>query len=322
METSTTALLNLALNTRNGNGQKPTVALVQADREAFETSWVHNGALRYSHMVNFDKEPVADRAAQIRRELRSGFRAAFSFQQWKGPGGIDSAAIYLTGGKDANDLLAETKNGPDFAVSPFPVTRIASHLSLTDSKPSQTVVPVIGLALRGIQKVPYTINLLPLNLRKKTKKIGIYLAIILFFIVVGLSVAWGFSSVVKKRLVLHRIEQEIDALKSEVAEIQAIQADTKAVEEMMTCIVEAGKEDVSHLDILKELSTILPSSVWLTNMRYRKGSLQLSGYAQSASDLIAILDGSPLFHESEFTAPITRGRDGESFKITTQVEKK
>ena len=322
MEVTTTALLNLAISTQNGNGHKPTMALVQVDRDVFETAWVHNGALRYSHMATFDKEDVSGRAAQIRREVRSGFRAAFAFQQWKGPGGIDSSAIYLTGGKDAGELLAEVKGGPDFTISPFPLTRIGSHVTLPDSSLSQTIVPVIGLALRGIQKVPYAINLLPQNLRKKTKKIGMYLSMFLFFVVMGLTVAWGFSSVVKKRLVLHNIEQEIDALKSEVSAIQAIQAEAQTTQEMMACIVRAGEEEVSHLDILKELTTIVPTSVWLTNMRYRKGSLQLSGYAQSASDLIAILDGSSLFHESEFTAPITRGREGESFKITTNVEKK
>lgn len=322
MEVSTTSLLNLAFSTRNGNGHKPTVALVQLDKDAFETAWVHKGTLCYSHLATFDKEDVSARAAQIRREVRSGFRAAFSFQQWKGPDGIGSSAIYLTGGKEAGELLSAVKDGPDFTLSPFPVSQVSTHITLPESSIPQTVVPAVGLALRGIQKVPYAINLIPQILRKKTKKVGLYLSIFLFFVVIGLTVAWGFSSVVKKRLVLHSIEQQIDALKSEVAEIQALHAETQAVEDMMACIVQAGEEGVSHLDILKELSTIVPSSVWLTNLRYRKGSLQLSGYAESASDLIAILDGSSVFHESEFTAPITRGREGESFKITTHVEKK
>jgi general secretion pathway protein L len=79
--------------------------------------------------------------------------------------------------------------------------------------------------------------------------------------------------------------------------------------------------ELSKLAILKELSNILPSSVWLTDCRYHKQELRLSGYAASASDLISILDGSPLFTASEFTAPITRTREGqESFKIETSIE--
>jgi general secretion pathway protein L len=321
MEVSTTALINLAFAKKNGNGSKNTVALVQVGRDDFETAWLHSGELRYSHVTKFDGEGETSRAAQIRREIRSGFRAAFAFQQWKGPGGIGSSLIYITGEKDLDEILAKIKGESDLSVSAFPAELVDIQGGLTTSSIPQAALPVVGLALRGMMKVPYTINLLPQNLRRKSKKGGIYLSIILFIVVAALSVTWGASSIVKKRLVLHKIEREIEALKHEVAAVQAIQEEAQSVEEMMACIVNATDRKMGNLMILKELSTLIPPSVWLTNLRYHKGEVQLSGYAESASNLIAILDGSPLFHASEFAAPITRDRQGrESFKIKTKIE--
>ncbi len=323
MEVNTTALLNLAFSKKNGNGAKNAVALVQVGKRDFETTWVHDGVLRYSHVSAFSEQGEAGRSAQVLREIRSGFRAAFSFQQCNGQGGMNSAEIYLIGEADADELVTEMKSTPDVTVSTFPMNLLTRHVSLPASSVPQAAAPVIGLALRGLKKVPYTINLLPRNLRRKTKKTGIYFSIIIFFVVIMLTVAWSLSSVVKNRLVLHKIEQEIAALKHEVQAIQEIQAEAESAEKMMAGIEMAEGREASNLTVLKELSTIVPPTVWLTNLRYHKSSLQLSGYAESSSDLIAILDGSPLFDSSEFTAPITRDRQGaESFKIKTTIEKK
>ncbi|MBW1679456.1 MAG: PilN domain-containing protein, partial [Deltaproteobacteria bacterium] len=132
---------------------------------------------------------------------------------------------------------------------------------------------------------------------------------------------WGVSTIVKERLELRKIEKEVAALKNEVIFIQNIQQEAQNITEEIESLNRIRKSRFSKLKIMKELSNIFPASVWLTNFRYYKKELQLSGFAASASDLIAILDRSPLFHASEFTAPITRDRKGkESFKIKTRIE--
>ena len=56
--------------------------------------------------------------------------------------------------------------------------------------------------------------------------------------------------------------------------------------------------------------------------------MEISGFADSASDLISLLDKSPLFEKVEFLAPVTKERDRriggdkekERFKIKLRLE--
>jgi len=322
IEMSSSSLFNLFWLGENGNNSKAPVALLDIGKQSFEFNLVRGKSLCYSRVVDFDSKAEKDQAQQIKKEVRTGFRAAFCFQGGKVEEEMNSSRVSLTGGGVNDDLIAHLSKTLKMNLETLPTEAIASRLNLSESFPL-SFASGIGLALRGIKRVPWNINLLPQPLRKKTRKIGLYLSFFLVFTVLVLSLAWGLSTVLKERLELRNIEREIAALKNEVISIQTIQQETQKISEKMESLKMMRKSEFSMLEILKELSNILPYSVWLTNFRYYKKELELSGYAASASDLIAILDGSPLFYASEFTAPITRDRKGqERFKIKTNLEKR
>jgi general secretion pathway protein L len=87
--------------------------------------------------------------------------------------------------------------------------------------------------------------------------------------------------------------------------------------------------EISKIDVLEELTKIFPDTVWIWNFKYNGKEVELSGFADSASDLISLLDRSPLFEKVEFMAPVTKERqmrpDGENkekerFKIKMKLE--
>ena len=86
--------------------------------------------------------------------------------------------------------------------------------------------------------------------------------------------------------------------------------------------------EVSKIEILKELTQLLPSTVWIWNLKYTGKEMEISGFADSASDLIPLLDKSPLFEKVEFLAPVTKERERkmgvdkekERFKIKMRLE--
>ncbi len=80
--------------------------------------------------------------------------------------------------------------------------------------------------------------------------------------------------------------------------------------------------------VLKELSEVLPSTVWIWNLKFKSRDIEINGFANSASDLIAILDKSPYFEKVEFTSPVTKERrlfgeqgERERFKISAKIER-
>jgi len=79
---------------------------------------------------------------------------------------------------------------------------------------------------------------------------------------------------------------------------------------------------------LRELTQILPPSVWVWQYRYTGKEIEISGFADSASELISLLDKSPMFEKVEFLAPVTKERERrlgadkerERFKIKMRIE--
>jgi general secretion pathway protein L len=96
-------------------------------------------------------------------------------------------------------------------------------------------------------------------------------------------------------------------------------------------IIEKARTDIqqikdlasSKLQILEDLTKIIPDDSWLTDFEFNadEKKVTLSGYSTSASKLIPILEESKLFTNVKFTSPITK-RAGvqENFKIEMTLE--
>lgn len=329
METSTTSLLNSILLEANGTSGRDLIGVVDIGARTFEMQWIVSGRLRYSRSVEFLSPEVSDRRGQVTKEIRDGFRAAFPGRPFPaqhredGENRNDSTIVYLTAGDEDRLLLKELAKTEEISVVPFSPGSFSSPTADSSGSLPSALAAGIGLALKGIKKVPWDSNLLPRHLRKKRRRTGLYLAGFLGLAVVLLSLAWGISAVVRDRIVVHGLEKEIAALKPDVLSVQQIQQEAETIAKEIESLNALQQADFSKLAILKELSALLPPSVWLSTVRCYKNELQLTGYADSASDLIALLDGSSLFYASEFTAPITRDREGkESFKIKTKITRR
>ncbi|CAM5351585.1 hypothetical protein MAUB1S_06067 [Mycolicibacterium aubagnense] len=75
---------------------------------------------------------------------------------------------------------------------------------------------------------------------------------------------------------------------------------------------------VSVVKLLAEVTHVLPDSAWVTDFSSKGNTLTITGYAASASELIAPLEASPLLTSPEFSAPVTKvpGQSGERFTIS------
>jgi Tfp pilus assembly protein PilN len=74
----------------------------------------------------------------------------------------------------------------------------------------------------------------------------------------------------------------------------------------------------ADLDILNELTRILPPQVWTNSIEIYPDSVVIAGEADQAAPLLKLLDSSPLFQNSEFSLSVTRSTTGEQFRIRTQ----
>lgn len=81
------------------------------------------------------------------------------------------------------------------------------------------------------------------------------------------------------------------------------------------------REGVTTLQVLEELSRILPDTAWLTDLRIDGNEVEISGMASGAANLLPVLERSGFFSQAALTSPLTLvpSENKERFSIRLQV---
>ncbi|MGQ9694640.1 MAG: PilN domain-containing protein [Thermodesulfobacteriota bacterium] len=186
----------------------------------------------------------------------------------------------------------------------------------------------LGVPLPGIVKTTYKLNLLAEEKKKKTRQLGKPFFISLLSLTMLLTLTWIWGSYQKIQDELQFLRAEVNKKKPAVAAIENLKKEREKVLQEIAEFEKLSSLEARKIEILRELTQILPPTVWLWNLKATGGEIEISGFADSASDLIPLLDRSHLFEKVEFLAPVTKERDRRSggekerFKIRMYLEKK
>jgi general secretion pathway protein L len=136
------------------------------------------------------------------------------------------------------------------------------------------------------------------------------------------AIAWGASYPVKDEIRLRQVQNENKKLESAVEALRGEESQLERVRKEASFLSDFDQRKGEVLRILDELSKTVPTNAYLSNLRYRSGSLEIQGSAENASGLIPVLERSPLFENVGFNAPSNRGRDNrETFSLKADIEK-
>jgi general secretion pathway protein L len=186
----------------------------------------------------------------------------------------------------------------------------------------------IGLPLKGLTQTRFDLNLLPPEMRKKVRQIGKPLVILLTALAILLSLTWGAGVFFRYRRELDAVNAEIKKRRPEVEAVEKIQKQRDGLYHEISELDKVRLWEMGKIGILEELTRILPETVWIWNLKCGEKEIEISGFADSASDLIPLLDRSPLFERVEFLAPVTKERmlrateskEKERFRIKMRLE--
>src|SRR4030043_1519077 len=123
------------------------------------------------------------------------------------------------------------------------------------------------------------------------------------------------------------VNAEIKKRRPAVEALEKLQKQRDDYRKEITELNQIRSGEISKVEVLEEVSRLLPNTTWIWNLKYNGKEMELSGFADSASDLIPLLDKSPLFEKVEFLAPVTkelqmRGegkKEKERFKIKAKI---
>ncbi len=122
------------------------------------------------------------------------------------------------------------------------------------------------------------------------------------------------------RRYLASLEDEIRRLQPRAARTADLDKAAGTISARLALLDSFRRRTPQDLDALQELTRILAPPLWLQGAQLSRTALTISGEAEQAATLLKLIDGSPLFRDSEFTMPMARVAGGETFTIKAARE--
>ena len=198
-------------------------------------------------------------------------------------------------------------------------------LPLEDIKPDSTKdFGSIAAALLPLKETAFRSNLVPAELRYRESRRRLIPAFVLGFFTILMGIALAVREPYQSAIYASQLDGEIKTISPKVKEVAEQE---KELEQLLQRYRNLTSQVQSHdyvLDTAGELARILPPSTFLANYSYQDGTITISGFAQSASEIQSLLESSPLFKGVEFANSVTRdpsGKDRFTLKMVLEGAK-
>ncbi|HTY60722.1 MAG TPA: pilus assembly protein PilM [Acidobacteriota bacterium] len=162
----------------------------------------------------------------------------------------------------------------------------------------QEAASTLGLAYSGVTgNLSIKLNLLPDDLRMHQTRWAYVPAAILGLAIVALLLGLGFHRTIQNRILLRNLDQQILALKGPVERAQSFRSQADAMGKRIQSVEELLRSKDMNLEILREITSILPPDTYLNTYSNRDGIIQIGGYSGAPYELIPKLEKSPLLKD-------------------------
>lgn len=123
----------------------------------------------------------------------------------------------------------------------------------------------------------------------------------------------------------HNLEQQLRQDMRQVSkvakEVEQIKAEAEKLAHENGFLQRKKSEEPATVEMLEELSRLIPDQTWLNGLQYRDRKVIIQGQSPAASSLIAQLEASPYFKNTSFVSPVTKdvASGQERFQIASEV---
>ena len=268
-------------------------------------------------------EPIDESVRVLGQDIIRELDIAMNvFTDFQGERAIDIDNVILTGTEAYSGLLSEYLNAQTGVQVRIlnPLKNIKTKV--IPGKISSSLSAATGLALRGLEEQPLMLNFLAEGKKIKRKTNHIVVTVAFMALAIILSLAWALGLSYEGTLISSELTRRLKSLQPDVTEVKNISQEVEKVDKELSMIEKVSDTEISKMEIMKELTTILPADTWLDNVDVSNEKLEINGYSESASNLIPMLEISPLFEGVQFGSSITKmGQGKERFKIKANIEK-
>lgn len=129
-------------------------------------------------------------------------------------------------------------------------------------------------------------------------------------------------------LTLSRYATALAEVQAQTARMRTQAAAVRSVlERSDTAVADLGRlkqlrlKQIPAIEVVEEMSRLLPDSVWLADLRIEGDTLDISGLAKSGAALPPLIERSDIFADAALTAPLTldQREDKERFSLRVRI---
>lgn len=177
-----------------------------------------------------------------------------------------------------------------------------------------------GAALYGLSDYPCNLSLIR-SARKRLNSQTVFMCFL-----AGLLICFAFLipyiQKINNLVVLKTVNMQMKSIKKDVSAVEKLQERIAILDKAVSTVNEIKGNYIPRIDVILELAKILPTDAWAKAVTIVDNSFELEGDAVSSTNLIPILENSPLFSGVGLASPVTKTQSGrEKFRIKGNIEK-
>lgn len=220
--------------------------------------------------------------------------------------------------KDKNPILKEMlKLRLDLPV------RMLNEVDLGLSVPPVKDIPyeAIGSALESLWPKAKGLNLLQKGVIEK-QEAPVLLTIVLMLAVLAMLILNVLKPFKVEQEKLKLVDAQIAEKRNDVKKVEDLKKEIQALNNEVLTIGKFKEKRPLTLDLMRELTTILPKTAWLTRVKAAETTVDIEGYSASATELLQKLEASKFFRKAEFGSPTFRdpSMKADRFAIKMEIE--
>lgn len=100
------------------------------------------------------------------------------------------------------------------------------------------------------------------------------------------------------------IEARIAVVRQQAVAVNGLEQEIARIRSALRTL-EKQRASVSTADLWREMSRLLPDHSWATEWRFRGGLVSMAGFSAAATELVGLIEKSPVFSQASLDAPIT-----------------
>ena len=165
------------------------------------------------------------------------------------------------------------------------------------------------------------INLLPQSQRRRRRIVAHRLNIgLAATLLVLLAIAIALP-IVQKNRAIEALEAEVQVAAAAAREGNQLRLDLEKMAKASRFLVEKKRAEIMAVQLVDEVSRILPDHTWVSRLDISATELQIQGQSEASSSLIAIIESSPYFENASFRSPVVQvaGTEADRFHLSADV---